>query len=84
MMKRCAKCREELPVDQFGPGKKWRDGLFPYCRPCARAANKISQNKYREKYNATALAAYHANPGPVIAAVTARERANPELANARK
>lgn len=39
-VKRCSKCGAEKPRDQFGKNSAAKDGLFSYCRPCARAYNK--------------------------------------------
>jgi hypothetical protein len=36
-MKRCSKCHEEKPLDQFNKDKTRSDGLFPQCRECKNA-----------------------------------------------
>jgi hypothetical protein len=38
-MKICKKCLIEKPADDFGKSKQNKDGLYSYCRPCARAYN---------------------------------------------
>ena len=35
-MKVCRDCRRELPLTDFSPSKKNRDGRTSYCRPCLR------------------------------------------------
>lgn len=36
--KRCARCRKDLPVDEFNKSSRSRDGYQLRCRPCASAA----------------------------------------------
>lgn len=48
-MKRCTKCLQEKPLDQFGKHKVPKDGLNWWCKPC----NNRNANGY-----------YHANKGP--------------------
>jgi hypothetical protein len=55
-MKACSRCREEKPLDEFSPGKRYKNGRRPVCRACVRqehAANKA-------EFNARARARYHA------------------------
>lgn len=35
--KNCARCKVNLPVDDFGPSKRAKDGLYSYCRKCEAA-----------------------------------------------
>ena len=42
-MKVCRDCRQELPLTEFSPSKKNRDGRGSYCRPCFR----IRERGYR-------------------------------------
>ena len=35
--KPCARCEKRLPTTAFSPNRGWKDGLFPYCRPCHAA-----------------------------------------------
>lgn len=34
--KRCSRCRNRKPLDQFVKNAKSRDGLTHYCRPCKK------------------------------------------------
>ena len=34
MTKKCRECREELPLDQFGPSTKSKDGVTNTCLRC--------------------------------------------------
>lgn len=42
-MKRCPRCEEEKPLDQFNIAKRNKDGLQCYCRPCAREMVRKSE-----------------------------------------
>ena len=44
-MKRCGRCKEELPLDRFNKNKCTRDGLQCYCKTCKAAANKASPSR---------------------------------------
>lgn len=35
-LKRCSDCKEEKPISDFAKNRRARDGLFAYCKPCAR------------------------------------------------
>lgn len=59
--KTCARCKIAKPRDQFGAGKKWSDGLFPYCRECKRAADRASHAKHKLIRNAAMREHYRAN-----------------------
>lgn len=76
--KRCAKCKEMLPVTEFGVGKRWKDGLFPYCRPCKRECDQRDRVKHREVRTAAAAARYAANPEPAKARSRKRYEENPD------
>lgn len=41
--KRCSRCRNRKPLEQFVKNNKSRDGLNHYCRPCKR---KIMQEYF--------------------------------------
>jgi len=41
-MKRCCRCKEHLPLDEFYKNSAQHDGLHVYCKTCARAANRES------------------------------------------
>lgn len=91
--KTCARCRATKPVSEFPAGKRWSDGLFPYCRECKRASDRASYAKHRDKrkpvrrkyyeknaetLKSRALAAYRADPQRVIARSAAWAASNPE------
>lgn len=42
-MKRCSKCKELKETSEFGVESKRKDGLYPQCKPCARAAKKATR-----------------------------------------
>jgi hypothetical protein len=35
--KRCARCRQQLPLENFTPDKKAKDGRHSFCRSCRHA-----------------------------------------------
>lgn len=74
----CARCRTSKPVADFPPGKKWRDGLFPYCRECKRARQRADHAKHKPIRNAVARAQYLKNPDAFKARARARYEADPE------
>lgn len=43
--KKCSKCQQVLPIDQFGKDKHRKDGLYLYCKPC----NSARMKKYMVK-----------------------------------
>lgn len=40
----CKKCGNELPITQFYPNHKAKDGLQCYCKECIKAYNKMRLN----------------------------------------
>jgi hypothetical protein len=50
--KRCAKCRELRPIEDFPANEQLSTGLSPWCRSCHREATRKSREKYRNRYNA--------------------------------
>lgn len=76
--KRCAKCGEDKPTAEFPPGKKWFDGLYPYCRDCKRATQRADHAKHKAKRNTAAKARYEADPEPYKARANARYAREPE------
>lgn len=47
-MKKCSKCKETKPLDEFPNSKQTRDGKFSYCKACRSDYNK----KYKDKRHA--------------------------------
>lgn len=43
--KRCSRCKQVLPGSEFYLSKNWKDGFYPSCKPCTRAAKKRSDMK---------------------------------------
>lgn len=64
-LKRCARCREDLPVGAFGPDAGNADGLKCNCRPCTRAKTNERRESMR---NAAAIAALDAETRAGLAA----------------
>lgn len=48
MSKRCPKCEEEKPVEEFSPRRKGGQLRQPYCKPCSRSVNR---DNYRRNGN---------------------------------
>lgn len=48
----CKGCLEIKNITDFGKNKNLLDGYNFYCKNCAKIKNKISQQKYKELYNA--------------------------------
>jgi hypothetical protein len=46
--KKCAKCKEVLPIENFAPHKTATDGRQYACRPCNRAYNRNHYHKTRK------------------------------------
>lgn len=77
-VKACARCKEVKAIADFPPGKKWSDGLFPYCRECKRAVQRADHARHREARNAVMRAAYKANPEPYKQRAAAAYKADPD------
>lgn len=77
--KTCIKCGQTQPLDCFRPEKRNKDGKYPYCRYCEKAANKIYREKNRAKEAARKKAYRQANREKVAAYAKAFREANPEL-----
>jgi len=50
--KRCPRCGETKPLDQFSEVKRRRDGRDNYCKPCRKEYNAI---KYGDRKRGHAL-----------------------------
>jgi len=48
-MKRCSKCGEEKPREEFYADKRAKDGLFSSCKVCFRETDKASYRKHHKK-----------------------------------
>jgi Recombination endonuclease VII len=43
----CRDCQASLPLDEFPPNKKTRDGRASYCRPCTAVRHRTSRDRKR-------------------------------------
>jgi hypothetical protein len=48
--KRCPRCGEAKPLDEFNPSERTTDGLDVYCRPCRKEYNLIYVGNRRRGY----------------------------------
>lgn len=46
--KKCINCKNELPLDQFSPQKRCKEGIRPNCKSCINKKNKLYYDKNRE------------------------------------
>jgi hypothetical protein len=46
--KLCIKCKESQPLSNFSPAPSKKDGLYPYCKPCANAQQR---HRYQNNVN---------------------------------
>jgi 5-methylcytosine-specific restriction endonuclease McrA len=49
-VKKCGRCQQEKPLDQFGKDKHSRDGLTKHCKDCKREFHKSYRENNREKW----------------------------------
>ena len=49
-MKKCYRCKETKPKDQFFKNKSQKDGLVGYCKPCHQQYHK-DRPQYRQKWH---------------------------------
>lgn len=49
ILKKCSKCTNEKPLDQFRKCARNRDGLSGFCRSCHSAASKENYEKNKKK-----------------------------------
>lgn len=57
--KRCSTCKEVKPSTDFGGNIRYKDGLSPRCKKCARQASMDYRN--RKKRDRTVIAPNHHN-----------------------
>lgn len=48
----CAMCSQEKPISAFNRGRRVRDGIYPYCKPCG-SARTVANDRLR-KYGVSA------------------------------
>ena len=49
--KRCARCKQIKPVDNFGKCRSRKDGLQPYCKECIAMVDREYYTKNHERIN---------------------------------
>lgn len=81
-MKRCKRCGETKPLDQFYKNKTGRDGLRPECKPCSSAQKKAWYRQNREAVIAKVIAWQRANQDRYNARMREYRKANPEAGRA--
>lgn len=55
-LKRCARCKELKPAEDFSPSKQKRDGLSSYCKACAakKARERYAKSRNKGKQDTSA------------------------------
>lgn len=66
-MKKCSKCGEVKPFDEFYKRARSKDGLFPHCKACDIEKSKSYYAANKSKSTARNAAYYHANSGKITA-----------------
>ena len=79
-MKRCAKCGDTKPVDEFSKDSGHRDGLTSYCKLCAVAASTKWVAANPERAKALMDKFFAKNPG-AMASYRQNRRARKNLSN---
>jgi hypothetical protein len=54
-MKRCARCKEEKELNEFGAVKQYKDGLDYYCKACKNLFSKETYKKNPKRVRDTAI-----------------------------
>ena len=82
-MKRCSKCGETKDVGEFYKQRSARDGLYPYCKVCAREAGRAWNRANFDRTAEAKRARYQANRESELEYRRVRWKANGEYWNAR-
>jgi hypothetical protein len=61
ILKTCKGCKQQLPISNFGPEKRNRDGRQGRCRVCASAQDRAKRANNRERYRAISNRYAHRN-----------------------
>ena len=61
-MKLCKKCNQSKPKSNFSKGKKYADGLFPWCKDCMRDYQKNWYQHNKENHKAKSVMWRKNNP----------------------
>ena len=72
-MKKCCRCKEELPLSVFGRNKSKKDGYQTACKPCKRAYSKERYSKNPDKHKEQCYAWGKNNP-ETVASIQSRYR----------
>ena len=81
-MKRCKRCGETKPLEQFYKNKTGKDGLRPECKACSGAQKKAWYRKNREAVIAKVIAWQRANQDRYNARMREYRKTHPEAARA--
>lgn len=73
-MKRCTKCGEKKPLDQFNRNKRTPDGLQYHCRACKAAYDRKYNQEHSAGRTAATLAWRAANPDRIKRSSPDKER----------
>lgn len=57
--KTCAKCRRELPINQFYNERKSKDGHYSYCKECCSELHKAYSTANKEKMREISKRSWH-------------------------
>ena len=76
--KRCIKCAEQRPIDQFQANARYADGYVNWCKPCSAEYRKQHSSMNREKVRAQNADWHQANKIRRNLEAKARYAANPE------
>lgn len=81
-MKHCPRCGIDKALSEFCKNRSARDGLQTYCKPCGRAANRVSAAKKPEENKARLKAWAATNPERAKAAKERWKAMNPDRVTA--
>lgn len=87
-MKECSVCGVAKPVSEFGPGKRWPDGLSRRCLACVKAARRAAEKRWvnanRAKVNAAARIRHSSEEGRAYRREYNKRRPEVNQASARR
>lgn len=58
-MKRCSRCKQQFPLDNFYNTKKNRDGKYSQCKQCSYQAVKKWRKTHHAQYNLVPYRRFH-------------------------
>lgn len=83
-MKRCARCKQDRPITEFGKSPRYRDGLFCYCRHCDRERAAARRAAAPERVKAIDRKSIEKHRDAINARKRARRAADPEATRAQR